>query len=158
MSSLNNEFDMTEQEAVSVIEYIDEHIEQYAAEKFDIVCVELYNGEKIICMYDGEEPDILYMPVHLVENVDSDEYSYRLTYVMYSYNNLASDCSELILSEPPKVMFVPKTRLLMRYMEYWNDIKQAYIQAINIANEATNPSESDSPNVQYILPETLTIS
>jgi hypothetical protein len=90
MNSLKNEFEITEQEAQAVIEYIEEQIQLYSDEVYNIMCVELYNGEKIICMYNFEEPEILYMPVHLVENVDSDEYTYRLSYVLYSYHNLES--------------------------------------------------------------------
>ena len=156
MNSLKNEFEITEQEAQAVIEYIEEQIQLYSDEVYNIMCVELYNGEKIICMYNFEEPEILYMPVHLVENVDSDEYTYRLSYVLYAYHNLASDCSELILDESPKIMFAPKTRLLLRYMDYWNVIKDAYQRALNTA--AAEEAESEENPLAYIQPVTNKIS
>lgn len=135
MNSLNNEFEISENEAKAVIEYIDEHIDAYMEEAYNIVCVELYNGEKILCMYDFDDPTTLYMPIHLIENITNDDYAYKISYLLYPYHNLASDCSELMLDEIPKVVFAPKSVLMMRYMTYWNDTKAVYESVLEQAPE-----------------------
>lgn len=150
-STLTDPIDITDAEAQAVIEYIDTYIAAYMNEEFNIMCVELYNGEKVLCMYDLDDPTLLYMPIHLIENINTDDYVYKISYLLYPYHNLASECSELILDEPPKVIFAPKSLLLFRYMEYWNELKDAY------SNILTNQLEDESDN-NYIEAETLMVS
>ncbi len=149
-STTNDPIDITDVEAKAVIEYIDTYIDAYMDEEFNIMCVELYNGEKVLCMYDANEPTVLYMPIHLIESVNSDEYTYKISYLLYPYHNLASECSELILDEPPKVMFAPKSLLLFRYMGYWNDIKTAYSKVLS--NQLEEETEIDYIESQSNVP------
>ena len=53
-------------------------------------------------------------------------------------------------------MFAPKTRLLLRYMDYWNDIKDAYQRALNTA--AAEEAEYEENPLAYIQPVTNKIS
>lgn len=130
-------------EAKHTVEYITEYINAYMNSEFDIICVELNNGNKIIAMVPLlENSDIYYdlsvlsMPVHLVETVtQEDDYSYKTSLNMYSYHNIASECSELILGDIPAVTFVPKTLAINSYMSYWNSLRDYYNNILNSENK-----------------------
>ena len=72
-------------EAEESLDYVNEYIDKYVNAELDIVCAELKNGEKILCLYDFDDPQILYLPIHLIENIEHDEHMYKVSYLLYPY-------------------------------------------------------------------------
>lgn len=149
----NEHYDESVEESEHVVAYIDELLERYIDGDFNIICAELENGEKILCMHNIDEEYTLYMPIHLIEDIEDDEFSYKLTYKMYPYRGLAADCSELFLSKEPSVIFAPKPALMSRYTEYWASIRNYHLNLLLAVNEA-----KDNPDMVVIEPSTFTKS
>lgn len=152
----NDYYDESVEESEHNVAYIDDLLERYIEGEFNIICAELENGEKVLCMHSINEEYTLYMPIHLIEDIEDDEFSYKLTYKMYSYRGLAADCSELILSNKPSIIFAPKPSLMARYTDYWTSIRQYHMDILVSVNESK--SNSGDINTAIIEPTTLTKS
>ncbi len=136
MTSSKKEFKLKELEELyssESIEYINHQMDEFYDEKLELMVVELHNNEKILCFCDIAEVNVLYLPIHLIEHVNERG---SLSYLFYSYHNLADDCSELILLEAPKVMFAPSKTVTHNFFEYWDSICKRYSKDIeNLENE-----------------------
>ena len=138
-------------EAPASIKYIDEFIQNYIDGDYIILCVELANNCTILCMVHMDDfPDnasILYMPVQLIESHETtDDGYYKSYYSFTTYNGIASDCSEIILNDIPAVMYTPRSNIILRYMDYWKNVKAGYAKLLN--DEFSDFIETDTNTYQ----------
>ena len=128
MTSSKSESDLMQIYYEDALDYIDERMQAFSDNKMSLFIAELQNGEKIVCLCDMDNEYVLYLPVHLVDSFDENG---RASYLLYPYCNLADECSELVLSDAPKVLFGPSKSVIDNYFKYWQFIQAKYLREIS---------------------------
>lgn len=141
---------LQKEQLTDAIEYIDDMLSEVGEADLNLMFLVLKSGEKILCIYDMEQENVLYLPIHLVDYVNDNG---TLSYLFYPYHNVADVCSELILSEQPSVMSAPSQRFIEGFFDYWAKIKSGFEFDLKELN-----GESLDEDINEIYPETLTLS
>ena len=130
------------------IDYIDELLSD-VGDNILLMFVVLNTQEKLLCLYDIKEENMLYLVIHLVDYVDDNG---NVSYLFYPYHSVADQCSEIILSEQPSVMASPSQRFIDAYFNYW----AKYISSLEY--ELTELSDEEPEDTLILYPGTNTLS
>lgn len=120
--------------------YIDEVLQDYYADDGEktLLILELQNGERIIGITDINDPTIVELPVHIIEQQEMDEKGYSIYYRLYSYQNMADEVSELVLYQTPFLAYAPKQNIIDSYFNYWISVMN-----LNTTKNEENKNDKD---------------
>ena len=138
---------------INSISYIDDMISSIGKDDLNLVFLVINQTEKILCLYDYNDENVLYLIVHLMEYVNDNG---MLSYLFYPYHNVADSRSELILSEKPNVISAPNQNFINGYFEYWAKVKDDFYKELDELNN--EPSVQKNNHSFYVNTDTKTFS
>lgn len=103
-------------------DYINERLSQYYEGDGHLLILELQNGERILGITDIEDPTVVALAVHIVEQQELEAGGVSIYYRFYTYQNMADVVSELVLFQYPSIAYAPKQDIITAYFKYWSSV------------------------------------
>lgn len=126
------------------LDYINSRLKEYYDGDGHLLILELQNGEKILGITDIEDPTIVALAVHIVEQQEIESGSMSVYYRFYTYQNMADTVSELVLFQYPSIAYAPKQDIITAYFKYWT----------SIVNNALQYDDSETETVKFVCTST----